>query len=215
MISRLTRIPREMIAMVPLSPTGTIAPRLEEAVLKRVRDRESAAMEIFFEHFYDRVYGYVASLLRDRTLAEDIAHEAFLRLHKSLEKIDPERDPAPWVFTVVSNIVRDHWRSKAHRVSKDSAELGEVEEIASAGEDQLEGLARVESAKAVRRALGELDSDDREIILLRTYQEMDTPQLSEILGIKPDAVRQRHSRAVKRLGEVYKRIMDEEPRDER
>jgi RNA polymerase sigma factor (sigma-70 family) len=212
MIVRLTRSPYEMIAMVPLSPIGTIAPRLEEAVLRRVQNREPAAMEIFFEHFYDRVYGYVASLLRDRTLAEDIAHEAFLRLHKSLEKIDPSRDPAPWVFTVVSNIVRDHWRSKTHRVSKDSSELSEIEELVSSGDGQLEELARDESAKAVRQALGELEADDREVILLRTYQEMDTPQISEILGIKPDAVRQRHSRAVKRLGEIYKRIMDDEPR---
>lgn len=169
-------------------------------------------MEVFFEHFYDRIFGYVASLLRDRTLAEDLAHEAFLRLHRSLDKIDPKRDPAPWVFAVVSNIVRDHWRSKAHRVSKGSSELSEVEELSAEGDGQLEEMERDESARAVRQALNELDVDDREVILLRTYQEMDTPQVAKILGIKPDAVRQRHSRAVKRLGEVYGRIMNEKPR---
>ena len=165
-------------------------------------------MEIFFEHFYDRVFGYVASLLRNRDRAEDIAHEAFLRLHKSIDKLDPSRDPAPWVFTVVSNLVRDHWRSKEYRVGRQQGDMEEIERLPSAGSGgQHEALEKEESAKAIRLALAELSEDDREIILLRTYQEMDTDQVAEILGIRVDAVRQRHSRAVKRLGEHFKRLM--------
>lgn len=166
-------------------------------------------MEIFFEHFYDRVYGYVASLLRDRDLAEDITHDTFLRLHRSMDRLDPTRDPAPWVFTIVSNLVRDHWRSPGHRQRRQQVEVEEIERLPDpGGADQYEKMEKAEAARIVRSAMTGLAPEDREIILLRTFQNLDTDQLTAILGISADAVRQRHSRAVKRLGSEYRRLMD-------
>jgi len=181
------------------TPSGS---GLDEALLLRVRDRDPAAMGHFFEHFYDRVYGYLASLLRDRSAAEDLAQETFLKLHGALDRLDPSRDPAPWVFTVASNLARDHWRSGKQRTAR-QADAEEIETLPSesAGDDPLATLEQQEQARQVRRALAALPEDARQVILLRSFQEMGFPQIAETLGLSEDAVRQRHSRAVKRLGE--------------
>ena len=59
-------------------------------------------------------------------------------------------------------------------------------------------------------ALGELRPADREILLLRSYQARATDEAAHVLDIQPDAVRQRHSRAVRRLAEQYNRIAGED-----
>lgn len=73
---------------------------------------ERAAMEAFFDHYYDRVSGYPVQARRDRALAGDLTQEAFLHMHRGLERLDPGRDPTPWVFTVAANVLRDHWRRR-------------------------------------------------------------------------------------------------------
>jgi len=176
---------------------------LDAETLRGVRRREPAAMNRFFDAFFDRVHAYVSRLLRDETLAEDLTQESFLRMHGALDRLDPERDPTPWVFTVVTNTVRDHWRSRTHRASGRLASLDDVPEIASEGRNDRadENLERKETIAAVHEAMGRLAPADREILLLRSLRELTTEEIVAALGISADAVRQRHSRAVRRLGE--------------
>ncbi len=168
-------------------------------------------MDAFFQHYFERVYGYVVRLVRNPSLAEDISQDAFLRLSRSLESLDPRRDPSGWVFTVVTNVVRDYWRSRHAKAAGrrvDADRLWETaEDPADSPQQQLE---RRERHEAIQQALARLAPADREVLLLRTYEEIETAQVGKILGLRPDAVRQRHSRAVRRLGELYRDAMGEE-----
>lgn len=175
--------------------------------MSRVKRSEPEALNAFFDTFFPRVYGYVANTLRDRYLAEDLTQEAFIRIHKNIDKLDPKRDPAPWVFTIVSNILRDFWRSREHKMSTREVDLEVVREKKSSGSPDPElSLERRESEEAIREALEHLSPNDREVILLRDYEGLGTSEIAGILSISQDAVRQRHSRAVGRLGEEYRRM---------
>ena len=106
--------------------------------------------------------------------------------------------------------VRDRWRSRERK-------RGERER---GGDDQAKrdvahpdagvqaAMEKDEELRAVWSALHELSDDDREIILLRDYEELDTEAIAVALDLKPDAVRQRHSRAVARLGKLFKTRKD-------
>jgi RNA polymerase sigma-70 factor (ECF subfamily) len=176
----------------------------DEETLQRVRSRDAAAMNRFFDAFFVRVHAYVSRLLRDETLAEDLTQESFLRMHAALDRLDPGRDPTPWVFTVVTNTVRDYWRSKAHKAAGRQVPLDEAWEIASDNRyDRAdENLERKEAIAAVHEAMGRLSPADREILLMKSFQSLTTEEIVDVLGISADAVRQRHSRAVKRLGKA-------------
>ncbi len=182
---------------------------MDEATLRAVRDRDPAAMDRFFASFYDRVFAYLLRLVNDRSLAEDLAQEVFLRLHRALDRLDPARDPAPWVFTVAANLLRDHWRSAEHRrrgERRDIADMGD--RLAAPGEDALENLSRTESEACLREQLARLTEDDRQLVLLRSYAGLDAGALAESLNIKREAVRQRFSRALKRLGDFYRKYCE-------
>lgn len=176
---------------------------LPSALLTRVIKREPEALEVFFDHFYDRIYAHVVNLLSDRTMAEDLTQEVFIRLHRVIDRLDPAREPAGWVFTVATNVVRDYWRSAEHKKRK--SEQGDPHELALAHPDVdvHTAMEKDEDLTAVWMALHRLSVDDREIILLRDYEELSTADIARMLGIKADAVRQRHSRAVTRLGKAF------------
>lgn len=163
-------------------------------------------MNAFFETYVDRVYAYVLTMTRDATLAEDMVQETFLRLHRAIDRLDPRRDPTGWVITVAANTVRDHWRSRAHKARDRSVDFDDLWEEPPDPADPARDAERARTAEDVREALGKLSPADREVILLRDYEELETSEIAEALSLTPEAVRQRHSRAVRRLGEAYRTL---------
>lgn len=186
-------------------------PQFSEDQLRALRSRDPAAMEAFFGAYYERVFAYLLRLVSDRGLAEDLTQEVFLRLHRALDRLDPARDPAPWVFTVASNLLRDYWRSAEHRRRGKVSDIDAHRELPGGGdEDSLEAMARGESEECLRRQLAQLSESDRQLVLLRSYAGLDSAALAATLSISREAVRQRFSRAVKRLGELYRRFCEPE-----
>jgi len=188
---------------------------LDQSILEQVCLRQAAALNQFFDHFYDRVYGYLAIMLRDRTLAEDLTQDAFLRIHRGIDRLDPRRDPTGWVFTVVTNTVRDYWRSKEHKAKTRQATLDRPEDLplVDKAPSAADSLEQHDTARAIGQALAELSDADREVILLRNYEGLSSTDVAHMLDLKPEAVRQRHSRAVARLSKVYKQMIDEDRKD--
>jgi RNA polymerase sigma-70 factor (ECF subfamily) len=182
-------------------------PQLGTEVLRRVVARDPEALNTFFDHYFDRVYTHVTNLTGDPVLAEDLTQEAFIRLHRAIDRLDPARDPAGWVFTVVSNTVCDHWRSKQHRRSKREVDITKLEDFALTNGRPTPDreMERQQVAAAIREAVLSLAPNDREVLLLRSYEGLETSEIAQVLNIKPEAVRQRHSRALSRLGKAFRK----------
>lgn len=183
---------------------------LDRALLRRVRDRDPASMERFFEHFFEPVYTHVVRVVRERALADDLVQEVFLRLHKAIDRLDPDRDPAPWVFTVAVNVVRDHWRRRARRKEGQHVDLDALwdQPATGHGSDPQRQLEGKETAELIERALDQLSPADREILVLRRDRELETATVAQMLDVSPEAVRQRLSRAIGRLGKAYAALVE-------
>jgi RNA polymerase sigma-70 factor (ECF subfamily) len=188
---------------------------LDESTLEQVCLRQTDALNKFFDHFYERVYGYLAVLLRNRVLAEDLTQDAFLRIHRGIHRLDPHRDPTGWVFTVVTNTVRDYWRSKEHKAATKQTTLDEPEDspLTDTTPTADTTLEQQETAQAIGRALVELSETDREVILLRNYEELDTAIIASMLNVTPEAVRQRHSRALARLSQAFLKMKGKDQKE--
>ncbi len=185
---------------------------LTPAILVRVARRDQGALELFFEQYYDRVYAHVVNLMRDPVLSQDLTQDVFMRLQKVIGKLDPDRDPTGWVFTVATNVVRDHWRSAEHKREQAAAGTGDPAELnlPHPDRDVQAAMEKDEELRAVWAALRQLSMDDREVILLKDYEELTTAEIADMLDLKTDAVRQRHARAVARLGKVFHQARTEE-----
>lgn len=178
------------------------------AELERVRARDPEALAAFFERHFDRVYGLVYRLLGDRTLAEDMTQEVFLKVHRAAHQIDPTRDPVPWLVTIAHNACRDLWRSNAWKLTRRASSLdgdSPLAETLSRGTNDPERDALAsERERLVQEALLKLPEPLRVVIVMHDYQGLGHDQIAAITGVNHAAVRKRYSRALTALGSLLK-----------
>ena len=180
------------------SPTG----RLDNGMTfgERLRQRESGALEHFFDLYFDRMYSYVRGLVPDMHAAEDITQDIFLKLYRALPNYDPDRDLRPWVFTIASNTVRDHWRMRSNQEAQRAANLDDEAAHLSAGPERPESeLERRERDERVRAAVYQLPVGMRTVLMLRIYDNLSFETIGQIINQSATAARKRYSRALHAL----------------
>jgi len=170
--------------------------------LERVRARDPEALAAFFDRYFPQVYGLVYRLLGHRAQAEDAAQETFLKVYRSLDSLDPARDPGPWLTTIACNTCRDLWRSGAFRMatrSKPVDDPGVADRLVSAAPDPEAAALRSERERIVQEALMRLPEPLRTVIVLHDWQGLGHPEIAQIMGLSHDAARKRYSRALAAL----------------
>jgi len=181
------------------------------AVLEAARRREPAALEAFFDVYFDPVYSLARWLLGDRGAAEDVAQEVFLKLHRALDRLDPGRDPWPWIATIVHNACRDTWRAGARGLARRSEPLdgdrAHGERVAAGGEGPEGRALAAERERLVRAAIARLPEPQRQLVLLFDYEGLSHVEVAGMLGITHAAARKRHSRALEALGRMLRETL--------
>jgi RNA polymerase sigma-70 factor (ECF subfamily) len=176
----------------------------DTAWLERVRTRDPEALGTFYDRYLDLVFGLAWRLLGDRTRAEDVASEVFLKVHRAADRLDPSRDPAPWLTTITTNVCRDLWRSGAYRMSKRAADIDDpvaAASLSSGRNDPEADALSSERERLVQAALLALPEPLRTVIVLHDYQGLDHREVADILHIAHDAARKRYSRALAALAQ--------------
>ncbi len=190
----------------PAPPLGSPEPP-PRAVLEGVTRREADALSRFFDAYFARVYALAARLLGDRTRAEDATSDVFLRVHRAADRLDPARDPWPWLVTITTNVCRDLWRSGHERMQRTAASTDDPGVDALLGpspHDPARDLEAKEREQAVQAALAGLPQDLRTSVVLYDYAGRSHEEIAALLGISHDAARKRHSRALVALGKALR-----------
>ncbi len=171
----------------------------------RLPERDPRALEIFFDHYYERVHRYLSGLVRSAELAEDLTQDVFLQIHRALPGYDPQRPTRPWVFTAAVHRARDHWRSRSRqeqaRALSLAGEEGEALDVEDEGARPELPLEALEDAERVRALVDALPEGMRACLLLRIFEELPFSDVAEALGVSEVAARKRYSRALVLLRE--------------
>jgi RNA polymerase sigma factor (sigma-70 family) len=152
----------------------TLAMTLPAAV-ERPRD----TFEELYRSSRDDVYAYVATLLRDRSAAEDVTAAAFERAYRKRRSFRAERGSRrAWLFGIARNAALDELRRRK-RVSPLLADPAD----GLATERPLEDAERALQRTAVRTALASLDARDRELIALKFHAGLTNSEIGRVLGM--------------------------------
>ncbi|HMB70187.1 MAG TPA: RNA polymerase sigma factor [bacterium] len=180
-------------------PAGALSP---EDLMAAVA-RQPEALGRFFDHYVDRVFGLAYRMLGDRTAAEDVSQEVFLKIHRAIDRLDPQRDPGPWVTTITCNACREHWRGAQQKMRQKSVPLDEIADWQDAhprsGDSPEEDVLRGERNTKVQDALMKLPDTLREVVILHDWQGLRHREIAEMLETSHAAVRKRYSRALEAL----------------
>ena len=157
--------------------------------------REATAFERLYREHWPTVHRYAARRVGPDA-ATDVAAATFATAWRRAEA-DGDLPTVPWLIATarnhVLNLVRGNRRRRA-LAERVAATVTTVAVDAGGGPDVTE--ASRELLDRVRRTLGDLDA---EIVFLTAWEELTAPEIAEVVGLRPDAVRARLSRARRRL----------------
>lgn len=174
---------------------------LSELVLKAQRG-DKAAFGKLYNEYYKKIYRYCRINIYRSDLAQDICQETFIRTWKALPKFTFDNGGTfqAYIFRIARNLIIDLSRKKKELALEEylNIETGENEE------ERIDKEADIEKLKI---ELSKMDEKDRQILILRYFEDMSYSEISKITGIKEGALR---VRAMRILNKVKEKLTDHE-----
>jgi len=164
-------------------------------------ERERRFRELYVRH-YSTLLAYALRRLADPADAHDLVADTFLVLWRRLEDAPVSDDEIPlWLYGVARRVLTNRHRTRerharlTQRIAQSPAEGATLEEVTSSRSD----------ARRLLKALLTLSEQDRELLLLATWEHLTTDELATVIGCSENAAAIRLHRARKRLTEVYEK----------
>ncbi len=172
---------------------------IDEKILVRKFNRGSKnALRQLYEKYKDDLLGLAVTLLRDRSLAEDVVHDVFVSFARTAGGFTLTGTMKGYLSTCVANCARDRNRLK----SRLDVGLDSAGEIGADSDDPLEYAADCEEAGRVQEVLGRLPYEQREIVVLHLHQEMRFREIAEALGISINTAQSRYRYGMEKLRSI-------------
>jgi RNA polymerase sigma-70 factor (ECF subfamily) len=143
-------------------------------------------------HYYSAMVGISYAIVRDHQLAEDAAQESFARAIVKINGLREKTKFAQWLAAICRNVSKDFVVKKIKEVSAERFYNASYTNDCIAG-DQI-----------IDRALDQLASSDKELIVLRYYDNLSYEQIGTVLGLTRAAVNGKLTRAKRKLSKHLK-----------
>lgn len=169
----------------------------EKQLVGRLRSGDEAAFDALYDAYRPRLYSFLVRLARRQDLAEDLLQETWLRLARAAIDLPEDTRIGAWLFTVARNLFVSYRRWALLDVDR----LQELSLWPRSEPDAspFDAASAGELERNLERALALLPLADREVLLLVGVERMEPSEAAEVLGIRPEALRKRLSRARARL----------------
>ena len=88
-------------------------PRLsdEEVFGHYARTGSEESFQTIFKRYQPRIHGFLVKRINDPVIADDLTQNIFVRILRNANKFDTNRDFSKWVFTIVNNVLKNHYRT--------------------------------------------------------------------------------------------------------
>ncbi|AUO09631.1 RNA polymerase [Paenibacillus jamilae] len=164
----------------------------------------NTALEIMMNDYGDSVLSLVFLIVKDRTMAEDITQEVFLKAFRGWDSFRQESSMKTWLYRIAINESKKYLRSWSFR--KIFSTLKKETPIETPREPSAEDALMGKIAKEdVARQLMAASVRYREILILHYYEDLSIKEVSQVLGISVKAVRTRLYRARQHFKAILKR----------
>jgi len=174
----------------------------EEELMAAYVAGDERAFERLFEKLGPNIHAFFLRSFRDRTVADELMQETFLKLHRGRARYRSPLPVRPWIFTIAAHVRRDELRRR-YRIKEDCDEEGLVraeEQAALAAEvERRDARADADVSERVRDAVERLPESQRVVLQLHRYEGLTFGEIGKILGTSEVAVRGRAFRAYEQL----------------
>ncbi len=173
-------------------------------LMLRVRDGDEVAFARLVATYQDRLIGVLTNLIGDRTTAEDVAQEVFLRVYRARQGYEANAKFSTWIFSIAHNLASNTRRTLGRRKETQLADP-EISGPQAAPQPQLvpeksalmpsRVMAKTELMAKVQAAMETLNDRQRMALLLHKFEGMNYIDIGAAMEMSPQAVKSLLSRA--------------------
>lgn len=147
---------------------------------------DERALAVLINRHQSKLYGFIYSKVSDRDIADDIFQDTFIKVIKTLKSnsYNEEGKFLPWVMRIAHNLIIDHFRrNKKMPLFRETEEFS-IFSIMSDQSMTIENQLITEQVEQdLKRIIQELPEDQREVVMMRIYQDLSFKEIAELTGV--------------------------------
>lgn len=160
----------------------------DEELLRLYIEGNNSAFDVLLKRYESKVFTYLLYSVRSQELAEDLFQDAFVRIITTLrqKRYTEHGKFSSWVMRIAHNLVIDHFRqTKADNfVSNDEIEFDLFNSLSLGSEDSVEKqIIDKQILAEVKELVHLLPQNQREVVLMRFYQDLSFKEIAEATGV--------------------------------
>jgi len=148
--------------------------------------------ERIWEAFHTPLSQFIRGRVSDETIVEDLLQDVFLKIHQHLETLKDVKRLESWIYQITRNVIIDYYRSTKPIVLYTTDVLDLPEELPA---DEIESRL----LPCIRAIVQSLPTQDRQALILTSYQGLTQKELGERLGLSFSGAKSRVQRAREKL----------------
>jgi RNA polymerase sigma-70 factor (ECF subfamily) len=161
--------------------------QLPDALLvKNYIEGDENALTILINRHQSKIFGFIYSKISDRDISNDIFQDTFIKVIKTLKSraYNEEGKFLPWVMRIAHNLIIDHFRRNKKMPMYRETEEFSIFSIMSDDSLTIENqIIKDQVESDIKKLIEELPHDQKEVLIMRMYQDMSFKEISEITGV--------------------------------
>lgn len=144
------------------------------------------ALSILITKHQSKIYGFIYSKISDKAISDDIFQDTFIKVIKTLKSnsYNEEGKFLPWVMRIAHNLIIDHFRRTKKMPMYRETEEFSIFSIMSDNVPNIESkLINAQVVTDLKKLIDELPDDQKEVLLMRLYQDLSFKEISELTGV--------------------------------
>jgi len=158
----------------------------DAALVSQYIKGDENALGILIKRHKQKIYSFIYSKVYDKDVAEDIFQDTFIKVIRTLKKgnYNEEGKFLPWVMRISHNLVIDFFRKNNRMPKFDNAGEFSIFSVLSDSSLNAENSMIKEQVELdVRRLVDELPEDQKEVLLMRIYDDLSFKEISDKTGV--------------------------------
>lgn len=158
----------------------------DSLLVKNYVEGNENALSILIKRHESKIYGFIYSKIADRDISNDIFQDTFIKVIKTLKSnsYNEEGKFLPWVMRISHNLIVDHFRKNKKMPLYRETEEFSIFSIMSDDSLTIESKMIFDQVEIdLKKIIEELPDDQKEVLVMRMYQDMSFKEISEITGV--------------------------------
>jgi RNA polymerase sigma-70 factor (ECF subfamily) len=166
---------------------------------------DESALAVLIKRHESKIYGFIYSKVADREVSNDIFQDTFIKVIKTLktQSYNEEGKFLPWIMRIAHNLIIDFYRkSKKMPLFRETEDFS-IFSIMSDDSLTVENQIIADQVEVdIRRLVEELPLDQKEVLMMRMYQDMSFKEISETTGVSINTALGRMRYAIMNLRKI-------------